>query len=173
MRELDRLSRNLAKQLIVEEELKRAGVSIEYVLGEYPDNPEGDLMKHVRASIAEYERMKISERNMRGRYLKAKAGSVMCWKRPPFGYRQIEVNGKHCLEIIESEARIVAMIFDLYTITGDDNGRRNSLNAITTKLSAMGVSTVADSRPGYYKARARRMVVCDGWRHDRKSCVLR
>src|SRR5512139_1180011 len=36
-RELDRLSRNLAKQLFVEEELHRAGVSIEYVLGEYAD----------------------------------------------------------------------------------------------------------------------------------------
>ena len=35
VREVDRLSRNLAKQLIVEEWLKRNGVSIEYVLGEY------------------------------------------------------------------------------------------------------------------------------------------
>ena len=48
VREIDRLSRNLVKQLLVEEELKRAGVRIEYVLGEYPDNPEGNLMKHVR-----------------------------------------------------------------------------------------------------------------------------
>ena len=33
-REIDRLSRNLAKQLIVEQDLKRAGVEIEYVLGD-------------------------------------------------------------------------------------------------------------------------------------------
>ena len=31
VREMDRLSRRLAKQLIIEEELKRAGVEIEYV----------------------------------------------------------------------------------------------------------------------------------------------
>mgnify|MGYP001552472036 CR=1 FL=1 len=39
VREIDRLSRNLAKQLIVEEELKRNGVQIEYVLVEYADTP--------------------------------------------------------------------------------------------------------------------------------------
>ncbi len=66
-REIDRLSRNLAKQLIVEQELRRAGVEIQYVLGDYPDTPEGSLMKNVRAVIAEYERLKIAERVVRGR----------------------------------------------------------------------------------------------------------
>ncbi len=37
VRELDRLSRNLAKQLTVEEELKHHGVVIKYVLYDYPD----------------------------------------------------------------------------------------------------------------------------------------
>ena len=40
-REIDRLSRNLAKQLIVEEELTRRGVVVDYVLGDYPDTPKG------------------------------------------------------------------------------------------------------------------------------------
>jgi len=86
VREIDRLSRNLAKQLIVEDELKRADVRIEYVLGEYPDTPEGNLLKHVRASVAEFERLKIIERMTRGRYLKVKSGSVLVAKHPPFGY---------------------------------------------------------------------------------------
>ena len=67
VREIDRLSRNLAKQLIVEEELKRAGVEIDYVLGDYPDTPEGNLQKNIKACMAEYERLKIAERNTRGR----------------------------------------------------------------------------------------------------------
>ena len=45
VRELDRLSRNLAKQLIIEEELKLAGTRIEYVLADYDDSPEGNLHK--------------------------------------------------------------------------------------------------------------------------------
>ena len=51
VREMDRLSRALAKQLFVEQELKRSGVTIEYVLGEYPDTPEGGLMKHIKACL--------------------------------------------------------------------------------------------------------------------------
>ena len=53
VRELDRFARSLAKQLIVETEFKRADVEIDYVLGEYSDTPEGNLMKNVRAVIAE------------------------------------------------------------------------------------------------------------------------
>ena len=50
---------------------------------EYPDTPEGSLMKNVRASVAEFERLKISERMNSGRELKVKAGSVPVYSRPP------------------------------------------------------------------------------------------
>jgi site-specific DNA recombinase len=103
VRELDRLSRNLAKQLVVEEELKRHGVRVEYVLAEYPDTPEGNLQKHVKAVIAEYEREKIKERMVRGRRLKAKAGHVVTHGRAPYGYKLTEVDGKRTLEICEPE----------------------------------------------------------------------
>jgi site-specific DNA recombinase len=73
VRELDRFSRKLSKQLIVENEFKHSGVEIEYVLGEYPDSLEGRLMKNVRATIAEYEREKIRERTSRARELKVKS----------------------------------------------------------------------------------------------------
>ncbi|MFQ5611812.1 MAG: recombinase family protein, partial [Anaerolineae bacterium] len=45
-------------------------------LGEYDDSPEGRLNKHIRATIAEYEREKIRERMVRGRRQAAKSGSV-------------------------------------------------------------------------------------------------
>lgn len=64
--ELDRLSRDLAKQLIVEQELKRSGVTIEYALYDFPDTPEGRLNKNLRAMLAEYEREKIAQRMTRG-----------------------------------------------------------------------------------------------------------
>ena len=40
---IDRLSRKLAKQLVVEEELSRMGVRIVYVLADYDNSPEGRL----------------------------------------------------------------------------------------------------------------------------------
>ena len=84
VREIDRLSRKLAKELIVEQDLKRAGVEIEYVLSEYPDTPEGNLQKHVKAATAEYEREKITERMSRGRHDAIKDGNIMVHGRPPY-----------------------------------------------------------------------------------------
>ena len=144
-RELDRLSRSLAKQLLVEEELKRHDVQLEYVLGEYPDNSEGNLMKNIRASVAEYERLKISERMVRGRELKVKAGSVLVYSRPPYGYGVTEKDHKWVLEVVEAEARIVRLIFEWYT-RGDGLNGPLSMDAIRKKLNAMQVPTFADLR---------------------------
>jgi site-specific DNA recombinase len=145
VRELDRLSRNLAKQLIVEEELKRLGVTIEYVLGEYPDTPEGNLMKNIRATVAEYERLKIAERNTRGRRLKVKAGSVMTHGQSPYGYRLIEENNKWMLKIHEKEAEVVRWIFKWYT-EGDVEHEPLGIVGIVRKLTEMRVPTYMDNR---------------------------
>jgi len=142
VREIDRLSRSLAKQLIVEEELKRCGVQIEYVLGEYPDTPEGNLMKNVKASVAEYERLKIAERMTRGRRLYVQAGGVLLHgDRPPYGYR-LSKDGK-TLVIHEEEARIVRLIFTWYA-EGDENGKKLGSKLIARKLSQMRVPTWQD-----------------------------
>ena len=148
VREVDRLSRNLAKQLIVEEWLKREGVSIDYVIGEYADTPEGNLMKHVRAVVAEYEREKIRERIERGKRLKVKAGSVMTngASRPPYGYSVVEVDNKWALEIYEPEARVVRMIFDWYAY-GDEDGNPISFREVARRLSKMRIPTRLDTNP--------------------------
>jgi site-specific DNA recombinase len=152
VRELDRLSRNLAKQLIVEQELKRAGVVIEYVLGEYPDTPEGRLNKHIKATIAEYEREKIAERMARGRRLKVKAGNVLVYGRPPYGYEVLERNGKWALEAHKPEVRVVKMIFRWYT-GGDGEGGPMSIREITKRLTEMKIPTWADKNGAPRKVR--------------------
>jgi site-specific DNA recombinase len=142
VREIDRFSRTLAKQLIIEEQLKRHKVSVEYVLGEYPDTAEGNLMKHIKASIAEYERLKIMERMTRGRELVVKQGSVMLHgNRPPYGYRVSE-DGK-TLVIHEPEAEIVRKIFTWY-VYGDETGTQLGRIAIATRLTQMKVPTWVD-----------------------------
>jgi site-specific DNA recombinase len=133
VREIDRLSRNLAKQLIVEEELKRTGVLIEYALAEYPDTPEGRLNKHIRATIAEYEREKIGERMTRGRQLKVRAGNVITHGQTPYGYTVGDVDGKTMLIVQEPEAKVVQSIFTWF-VHGDESGKPLSIRAITRKL---------------------------------------
>jgi site-specific DNA recombinase len=144
VRELDRLSRKLAKQLIIEEELKRHGVHIEYVLGHYDDTPEGTLMKHVRAVVAEYERLKITERIVRGKRQRVKAGSVLVYGRPPYGYEVVKDNGKWRLVPKDPEARFVRLIFSWYT-QGNGTGGPIGMSAIARKLTDMGIPTYADT----------------------------
>jgi len=151
VREVDRLSRNLAKQLIVEEWLKRDGVNIEYVLGEYPDTPEGNLMKNIRATVAEFERLKIVERNKRGRRLKAEAGSVMAHGQAPYGYRLAKDGNKWVLVIYEQEAAIVRMIFQWY-LEGDGDNQPVATRGITKKLTIMKVPTYQDVKNVEYAA---------------------
>ena len=142
VRELDRFARSLAKQLIVEAEFKRAGVEIDYVLGEYPDTPEGNLMKNVRAVIAEYERLKITERNQRGLRNIVKSGQVMLHgDKPPYGYRTSE-DGK-MLVVHEPEAQIVRMMFDWY-VYGDETGKKLSTPKIARRLSDLQIPTWHD-----------------------------
>jgi len=153
VREIDRLSRNLAKQLIVEQELKQVGVQIEYVLGEYPDTPEGRLNKHIKATIAEYEREKIVERTTRARRQKVEAGHVIVHGRPPYGYRLGEVNGKRALVTEESEARVVRLVFTWYTV-GDGESGPMSILAIARRLTRERIPTRADNDPHMAKQQA-------------------
>ena len=138
VRELDRLSRNLAKQLIIEEELRKAGVRVEYVLADYDDTAEGRLQKHIRATVAEYEREKIRERMVRGKRRKVQSGHISS-NIAPFGYKLVPIDNKISLEIDETEARIVKMIFDSY-----DNGLR--VSEIISKLNKMNIPTPAERK---------------------------
>ena len=115
VREIDRLARDVGKQYIVEGELKRSNVKISYVLGEYPDTPEGALNKNIKAVIAEYERTKISERLVRGRRREAKRGSVLVNGRVPYGYDLIHDGDKYQLAVNDKQAEVVRLMFAWYT----------------------------------------------------------
>jgi site-specific DNA recombinase len=129
-RELDRFARSLAKQLVIEQQLKRAGVTIEYIMGEYPDTPEGQLNKQIKAVIAEYERAKTTQRMVRGKNQVAKAGQVIPSDRIPYGYR---LNSDRTnFEIIKDEAKVIQDIFDWYIF------ERLSIYKIAQRLTKAG-----------------------------------
>src|SRR2546425_1445604 len=103
----DRLSRHLAHQLILIEEIESARVAIEWASGPRGNTTEGRLLDNVRGVIAEYEREKIRERTGRGRKEKARRGFFIA-SRAPYGYR-FDTAGK--LVIQEDEASVVRMMF--------------------------------------------------------------
>lgn len=132
-RELDRLARNLAKQLVLEEQLQGYGVRVEYVYGDYANTPEGQLNKQIRAVIAEYEREKISQRMVSGRRRKVENGEVIVHGNPPYGYRVAQQDGRSVLEIVDAMAEVVTLIFDLFTV------ERMGTVAIAKKLNELGI----------------------------------
>ena len=144
VREIDRFARSLAKQLIIEQEFRRHRVQIEYVLGEYPDTPEGSLNKNIKAVIAEYERLKINERMVRGRRQKVKAGNIVVHGRPPYGYRLEEADGKSLLLVNEEEAQIVRLIYQWY-VYGENKKGPMSARVIARRLTQLGVPIPAIS----------------------------
>ncbi len=143
VRDLDRLSRNLAKQLFIEEALRRGGVRVEFALAAYPATAEGNLMKNLRAAVAEYERLKIRERVARGRRQLLQDGSVILPAGPPYGYDLVQVEGRQMLAVNEDEARAVRQIYAWYT-AGDGPAGPLSIYAIQRRLTADHVPSYDD-----------------------------
>ncbi len=90
-------------------------------------------MKQIRASIAEYERAKITERMNRGKRSKARQGRAGNGGTVAYGYRH-DGNGHWVIE--ETEAEVVRMIFELYT-----NGEDLSISEIARRLTASPYKT--------------------------------
>lgn len=135
----DRLARRMAKQLIVEEELTRSGVSLRYMTLKVDDTAEGRLLKNVKASISEYEREKIAFRTSRGRRAKAERGLIVGTGVAPYGYRYVYTEGPDRrlrvtgLEPDHTTAPVVERIFrDLATM---------SASAVCDRLNGEGVPT--------------------------------
>src|SRR5262245_19964212 len=64
---LDRLSRNVAHIMLLRDERQRCGVGLHYcVRGESNGSAEDNLFDTIEGAFAEYERLKIKERMVRG-----------------------------------------------------------------------------------------------------------
>lgn len=157
VREIDRLSRDIGKQYMIEGELKRNDVRVVYVLGEYPDTPEGDLNKAIKSAIASYERTKISERMVRGRRREAKRGSIIAHGRPPYGYDLIHDGDKYQLVINEKQAIVVRLIYEWYT-RGDGGNGPLSMRSICHQLHEKGYLTPSGKNKQWPRATVCRII---------------
>jgi len=51
------------------------------------DDPHDHSFYRIRGAVAEYERTLIAERMRRGRQMRIRAGTLLPWTTPPYGYR--------------------------------------------------------------------------------------
>ncbi|MDD4601721.1 hypothetical protein SDC9_06199 [bioreactor metagenome] len=106
----DRLSRNLTNQLILADEIEKAGTRLTFVTGDYDCSPEGRLFFSMKGAIAAYEKAKIRERTCRGRRAKATKGKIVS-NAHPFGYDWDAMNSLYVVN--ETEAQVVRAIYQM------------------------------------------------------------
>jgi site-specific DNA recombinase len=112
----DRLSRNYAHQVILEEEFDRRGIKLLFTNKQIGDTPEDKLLLGMQGLFAEYERTKILDRTRRGRLMRARQGRLG-GGNVPYGYRRINKtkDAPPKWEINPEEAQVVRLAFRLVT----------------------------------------------------------
>ena len=133
----DRLSRKYAYQVLLGEEFSRCGVALIFLKSPASHTPEDQLLVQFQGMIAEYERAQIAERSRRGKRHKAQQGVVNVLSGAPYGYRYVKRSdsSEAYYEVIEAEARIVRLVFELYS------RQRLSINAIARLLNERQIPT--------------------------------
>jgi site-specific DNA recombinase len=79
-------------------------------------DPHDQLLLQIRGAVAEYERTLIAERMRRGRQAKLRAGTLLPWTTPPFGYRLDPERPRQAaaVRVEPGEAVLVTQLFDWY-----------------------------------------------------------
>jgi site-specific DNA recombinase len=111
----DRLARQYAYQVVLVDELQRAGVEVIFLNRALGQSPEDNLLLQVQGMMAEYERAKIVERHRPGQRHEARAGTVNVLAGAPYGYRDVSKHdggGYARYEVIAAEARVIRQMFD-------------------------------------------------------------
>jgi site-specific DNA recombinase len=133
----DRLARNYVHQMVLLEEWAKAGCAAEFLDRPMSDDPHDHLLLQIRGAVAEYERTLIAERMRRGRIAKLRAGLLLPWTYPPYGYRLSPDRPRDPRGVTTdpAEAAVVAELFALYREPG------TSLMQLAMPLDARGVPT--------------------------------
>jgi DNA invertase Pin-like site-specific DNA recombinase len=112
----DRLARNYVHQVLLLDELAGHGCQVEFLDRPMSQDPHDQLLLQIRGAVAEYERTLIAERMRRGRQAKLRAGTLLPWTTPPFGYRLDPERPRDVagVRVERAEAVLVAQLFDWY-----------------------------------------------------------
>jgi site-specific DNA recombinase len=131
--DLDRLSRKMGYQFVLELEFEQAGVPLLVVTDPIEAGPEGAFRKVIKQGLAEYERAKLMERTHRGMTRRAREGNPR-GGQAPLGYRAIREPHRARWEIDDEAVALVRRIFAM-CLSG------MSTYAITEQLSRERVPT--------------------------------
>ncbi len=133
----DRLARNYVHQVLLVEELQRHGAQVEFLDRPMSRDPHDQLLLQIRGAVAEYERTLISERMRRGRLAKLRAGSLLPWTRPPYGYRLDPDRPRDPAGVRLDDAE-AAVVHDLFTWYADEGV---TIIGLIQRLQQLGIAS--------------------------------
>ena len=158
----DRLARKYSHQIILTEEFKNMGVTVEFLNRKISQSPEDHLLFQVQGIISEYEREKIIERSRRGKLFKAKNGDLSVLSAAPYGYIYLPKNGQEraSYQIHSEQAEVIKQVYHLLieeqktlgeitnllnerhilTRTGLTRWRRSAVHGIVTNPAYKGLA---------------------------------
>lgn len=133
----DRLARNYVHQMVLLDELERFGCRVIFLDRPMNDDPHDRLLLQIRGAVAEYERTLVTERMRRGRLAKYRAGTLLPWSKPPYGYRLDPDHPRDPAGVYveESEAAVVRAIYTWYV------QEKISLCGLAKRLQQQGIPT--------------------------------
>ncbi len=133
----DRLARNYVHQVLLIDELAGHGCQVEFLDRPMSQDPHDQLLLQIRGAVAEYERTLIAERMRRGRQAKLRAGTLLPWTTPPFGYRLDPERPRQAsaVRVEPGEAVLVAQLFDWYLQP------QATVYRLARRLTDLGVAT--------------------------------
>jgi site-specific DNA recombinase len=130
------LARNYVHQMVLIEELEKFGSRVEFVERPMSSEPNDQLLlQRLRGAVAEYERTLIKERMRRGKLAKLRAGLLLPWTCPPYGYRTDPDRPRDPdgVRLDEAKAAVVAEVFAMYLEEG------TSLCSVSNRLRDRGI----------------------------------
>jgi site-specific DNA recombinase len=149
----DRLARQYAYQVVVCEELKRAGCEVVFLNHAFGQTPEEQMLLQVQGVFAEYERALIKERTRRGRIFAARQGRVS-WGTAPYGYRYVRKTDTTPQSVVieEKEAEVVR---EMYRWLVEE---QITSRAIQSRLNQRGVPSRKGRLAGWWQSAVMRVL---------------
>ena len=141
--EPDRLARNYVHQALLVEELQKHGAEVVFLDRPMSRDPHDQLLLQIRGAVAEYERTLISERMRRGRLRKLRAGTLLPWTRPPYGYRLDPERPRDPAGVRLDEVA-AAVVRDLFTWFADEG---QPVYALQRRLKQLGIASPQGRQP--------------------------
>lgn len=131
---IDRLARNLVDYATIKAILKQKGIRLVSVSEPFDDNPVGNLLENIIASISEWYSANLGEEIKKANFAKLKRGE---WPhKPPFGYKSVKGENGRVKHVPDPKsASFVRQSFELFS-TGN-----YSLKTLSEEMRTRGLKT--------------------------------